>query len=264
MRIANSQAVGVAPSWWYSPLVDGRIRLVCCAVAFLSGVAAHRVGTELVGSATAIFLIASALSVSLALSKTTTACGLNVLGSLSPPAAPIFRRLGDASVYAAVATLTAALIGSLIGVIGSAVGATQYTWLAVIVLGYLGFKELGAIPTHRVLSLRWQVPAHWVRGRRTAPAVWGIFLGAGIATAMPFPTYFGLLVLAVVLAPPAGLAIMGLYGASRAFPAMVVAMRGEQLLTQLTEQAWQLRLAGHVFAGLAGLAAAGAMTGSLL
>ena len=211
----------------------------------------------------AVGLLAASLSISLAMSKTTTACGRNVLASL-------WRRnqglsdLGGATIYLITATITAGLIGSALGLIGGSLGSARALGLAAPVFAYLGLVELGIVRPGWIASLRWQVPSDWVRNPRTAPFVWGVCLGSGVATWMPYPSYFGLLLLVFVLPMPWGFGLMAAYGASRAAPAVIGLKWQSRFLEDLARDSWRLRLLGHMVAGCLCFAVSGSILGSAL
>jgi hypothetical protein len=186
------------------------------------------------------------------------------LGYLTGTSEPHPLRLRDATSYVVASTLTAGVIGGAIGLIGDVTRLNNWPVAAVPVLALLGLLELGLIRARFIPSLRWQVPGSWVRGRPAAPLIWGILLGSGISTWMPFPSYFGLLVLAAVMPFPAGVLLMGCYGLGRALPALGVVKIGPSLVERITDRMWQLRLTSHAVAGCLTLALCGAIVGAMV
>jgi cytochrome c biogenesis protein CcdA len=208
-----------------------------------------------------VFAISLALAVGLG--KTTTACGLNVLGYLAGPTEPRPLRLREATAYVAASTITGGVIGAVFGGIGLLTRIQEWPLVASLILAFLGLLELSLIRIRFIPSLRWQVPVSWVRGRKAAPLIWGVLLGSGLSTWMPFPTYFGLLVFASMSSVPGGAVVMAMYGLGRAFPAIGVLRIGSELVDKLAARAWHLRLMTHSVAGCLTLALCGTVIGAL-
>ncbi len=224
-------------------------------VGVMSGLAPSLGAVSLAGTV----YLAAALAVSLALAKTGTACGVNVLGYLSRAQSPLLTRACDATAYAVASAATATLIGLALSAAGTALGADRVVAATVPILAYLGAKELGITPTRHVASRSWQVPQDWVKDRRVGPLIWGVCLGSGFATWMPFPSYFGLITLAFLLPFPNGGALLGLYGAARAAPAVVTSITGGRYIHAINDRMWPIVLYGHITAGCLSFALAGAL-----
>jgi hypothetical protein len=71
---------------------------------------------------------------------------------------------------------------------------------------------------------------------------------------MPYPSYFGLLLISLVLPLPFGLLLMTLYGASRAIPAFLALRDRGRFVDVLAAHTWTFRLFGHVATGCVTLA----------
>jgi hypothetical protein len=212
----------------------------------------------------AVAVFAATLATTIGLGKTTTACGLNVLSYLSGQTQPGPMRSRDAAIYVATCTFTAGVIGLGLGRLGEATGAQRWPIAAVVVLVLAGLLELDIVRLRFVPTLRWQVPVDWVSGRRAAPVIWGVLLGSGLSTLMPFASFFGLLVFAVVAPAPAGAAVMAVYGLARAIPALGVVRFGSGLVEELSARSWELRLTTHMAAGCLTIALGGTLVGALL
>jgi hypothetical protein len=197
------------------------------------------------------------LTVPLAVAKTATACGINALGTFSRYDTPIFHRIKDALLYMATAIATASLIGVAIGFVGMLGGAARWLPMLGPVFLLVGLRELGLLRRLTVPTMRWQVPARWVADSRTAPMVWGFFLGSGLATWMPHATFYGLLLLAAFVPFPGGAALMGSYGGVRAVPALAAAVSRRCSGEIALAGSWKIRLLGHALSGSAALALSG-------
>jgi hypothetical protein len=209
-------------------------------------------------------LLAGSLAIALALGKTTTACGLNVLTYLSRPSDPWLSQMRDAIAYTVASAGTGAIIGSALGTIGASFRAEESLPLVGPVLVYLGLRELDIIRVRSVLSIRWQVPVDWVRNRRLAPLIWGVLLGSGLATWMPYPSFYGLLLLSLALPIPFGAVLMATYGMTRAIPAFLALHDRGRLVDILAAQTWGLRLLGHATTGCVSVALGTAILGGAI
>ena len=206
-------------------------------------------------SATLSWVLAPAMvaAAPLGVVKAATACGLNSLGSFTAPGRERPARLTDWTIYAVTSTLSGAALGAALGLAGQFIPISLNQVVALFLI-YLGLRELGIARATPPLASRWQVPARWLGNPRRAAVVWGLWLGPGIATQMPHPMFYGLLSLALILPLPAGPALLGFYGACRAFPALVAAIEGAAFERQFRSRAYEIRLAGHAVCGALAIA----------
>lgn len=129
--------------------------------------------------------------------------------------------------------VAATLLGAAVSGIGSRMlGAASFpAWgtTSGYVLGVLGIAfglqqlDLVRLPE---LSLRRSVPkAWWLRfGENKASLIYGIVLGSGVGTPIPFSSYHWLLVLTLLTGNVIyGAAVMGTYGLGRALPVISAA-----------------------------------------
>lgn len=128
-----------------------------------------------------------------------------------------------------------------------------------------GVPEALALP-FRPVSLSWQVPAHWLRGRSALmqTLIWGFTLGPGIVTRNPYAGMWLLPVFltlnhSLVVDLGIGVAIGFAHGGARAFGVLSTRHNldacGSSILTQ-----WRWRVAD----GLLLLFGAGSFTGAVL
>lgn len=255
MAQASSARLATRLTWRIDQVFVGRRdRVAVVAAAVLVGILLP----TMAGSPPAALAAASGLAVlsagPLGLSKTATACGLNALGSFGLETRLVRSRLVDWALYAATSTASGATLGAIMWWVGSWLHSPVLLPAAAILLVFLGVRELGFIrPTPPVAS-RWQVPARWVHEPRRAAFVWGFWLGPGIATQMPHPSFYGLLALAAVIPWPFAPVALGLYGAMRSAPAFFVATRGAHIERQIVANAYRIRLLGHLCTGAVAIA----------
>ena len=234
------------------------IRVAVVAFSVSVGATLMWLAEPVVGTAVALFVLSIGLVVPLAVAKTATACGLNVLSDLASTGRPLSTRLSETAIFAITAMLTATSLGLLLSAAGEVVGAVDLLPAAGFVFLVAGLFELGFIRARHTVTLPWQVPVEWVRGRH-APVIWGLLLGTGLTTYMPHPSFFGLLAMAFVLPFPFGPALMAVYGATRTLPSMVAAVqRTDGFLARLHEEALLLRVFGHATTGAASFVLVGA------
>jgi hypothetical protein len=99
--------------------------------------------------------------------------------------------------------------------LGAGLGSTGLSKAALVgaaaYAGLFGAVEVLRLPL-RELSLQWQVPATWVRGRswRAQAAIWGLLLGPGLLTRN---TYAGMWLVPILLASSNGLLVGAVVGA---------------------------------------------------
>lgn len=206
-------------------------------------------------------VIAMVASGPLAVSKGATACGLNSLSTFATPMRPLSVRLVDWIVYFATSTAAGALLGAILGWSGQWLRHPAAGAIVAFALVYLGLRELGFIRPTPPIASSWQVPARWVQRPRRAAFVWGLWLGPGLATQMPHPMFYGLLALATVFPLPTGPILIGMYGASRALPALLVARHGAVVEEWFRENAYRVRLVGHAVCGTFAIAAGVSLIG---
>jgi hypothetical protein len=234
---------------------SARVWLLVCAVgvgALLAIAARGFLDTSLI-----VTVLAVPLVIPVAIAKSATACGMNALASFSRYSRPPAERLTAAVAYAVTATATAAGVGFVVSTVGNALGLSRFFALGAPICLYLGMRELGAVGHGPPVSSLWQVPSRWVRDSRSSPFVWGFFLGSGISTQMPYPSYYALLTVVAMLEMPLGIALMAMYGAGRSLPALAAAVDGRFAGTPDVAVLLKFRLAGHASAGIACVALSG-------
>jgi hypothetical protein len=148
--------------------------------------------------------------------------------------------------------------GALLGLIGQVlIGGTRATGgvAAVAAVGLvLGLAEIGAIRL-RVMQMPRQTAKQWREwlGPVGAPLAWGVDLGSGLTTYVPFAAYW-MLPLAVILRgdPRYGALLVGLFGLARALSVVVasLAVREAAAVPMIGEgtpiHAVLVRLRGHI------------------
>lgn len=217
-----------------------------------------------VGTQATIALLALPLALPVALAKSATACGMNALATFARPDRSAGQRLSAAYAYALTATVTAAAIGLLASIAGGLVGAARFLPVVAIIALYFGLRELGFIRLGSpVRSSMWQVPARWTHRPLFGPVVWGFFLGSGLSTQMPFPSFYALLAVVTVLPWPLGAGLMAIYGATRSIPGIGASISRRWAGTPDVIVMLRLRVAGHAASGIACLGLAGVL-GSLV
>lgn len=131
--------------------------------------------------------------------------------------------------FALAATASAALVGAACGLLGVAAAAhapslrAGLAGLVAAVAGAYGIAESRGAQWW-VPQRHWQVPQAWGwHGRFVFATAFGLVLGAGFLTLIPFIGYYLLVALCVVAADPVrGGVLMGLFGAARAVPVLAV------------------------------------------
>ena len=197
-----------------------------------------------------------------------------MIGSITPlgerPRNPL-RWIKRALTYTGAAAMAGATMGFLMAQLGNyplgrISGAGLLSGLALLAFVY-SLHELGFLRLP-VPSSGWQVPVEWANwGYYRSALVWGVTLGTGLATRMPFPAYFVLLGWLIVVGNPYyGLAVGGGYGFARAVP---VLLAGTLQVTKHMGYAnpvpiVQSRAVWHPLNGVALLAFAGLLSGLVL
>jgi hypothetical protein len=246
--------------WGTSSLFSSpRYLAVVITSSLALGLSSYLLLRNTLGPVALITMYGLLLTSPVAVAKTATACGINALGTFSRYDLPLLGRMRDALVYMTTAVATASVIGLMAALLGTL--SNVQTWLFVLgpVFLLLGLRELGVLSAVPVPTVRWQVPARWVGNPRTAPLVWGVCLGSGLATWMPHATFYGLLLLAAFLPFPLGVALMASYGFIRAVPAVAAAASRRCSGEIALAGNWKLRLLGHALSGAASLALAGVL-----
>jgi cytochrome c biogenesis protein CcdA len=127
--------------------------------------------------------------------------------------------------FGATVVLSAALVGAGLGLAGRAiieiVPLARSAFLMVVVAVALAYGLAEVRGTRLPIPQRhWQVPKAWgVYGRSAYAALFGLALGSGMLTYVPFAGYYVLLGLCVLGADPQrGALLMVLFGLGRALP----------------------------------------------
>src|SRR5438874_11013744 len=154
-----------------------------------------------------------------------------VIVPLGKEAPQVINWLWRVFMYAAGATVGASLLALALGWLGQGLHALLpwfvYTW-AVAILGV--FALIFALKELNILRIKtpqvgWQVPASWMRPSRVlGNTLYGIVLGAGIFTFIPFANFYLLLmweVAAGVVSLQAAVLLGMVYGVSRGVTAVM-------------------------------------------
>ncbi len=197
-----------------------------------------------------------------------------VIVPLGKEAPQVINWLWRVFMYTAGSTVGAALLALLLGGIGQGLHALlpwfSYTW-AVGILGALALvfalKELNLIRLWTP-QIGWQVPASWMRPSRVfGNTLYGIVLGAGIFTFIPFASFYLLLLWEVTVGAvslQAAVLLGMIYGVARGLTAImggISVLRGEY---PVSLSQWLIGHLGwwHAANGLVLLLVAGALLGS--
>ena len=139
-------------------------------------------------------------------------------------------------IYLAATTAGGALLGALLGGIGAGLRALvpfgALLVIAALLAAAYGLHEAGVWRLPHP-ERAWQVPNSWIMERPVLGAVaFGLILGAGIFTFIPFTSFYLLLVWELLAGPVAGAVLGGAYGLARALPVLAGAWpsaRGEPI-----------------------------------
>jgi hypothetical protein len=128
------------------------------------------------------------------------------------------------AIYLAATTAGGALLGALLGGIGASLRALVPFEVLIVAAALLaaayGLHEAGVWRLPRP-ERAWQVPNSWIMERPLLGAVaFGLILGAGIFTFIPFTSFYLLLVWELLSGPVAGAVLGGAYGLARALPVL--------------------------------------------
>lgn len=145
-------------------------------------------------------------------------------------------------VFTSASTMAGASLGWLLGVAGSAV--RQDAWLNAIAIATAGLilVVVDAGNTGHVASLGRSVPQDWWKtmGRSRGALAYGLVLGLGFTTIVPFATFYVLPVAALVLGPAAGAVVGFNYGFARAVPVWFASMAMKAGADPVAVGAWPL------------------------
>jgi len=129
------------------------------------------------------------------------------------------------AIYLAATTAGGALLGALLGWLGAGLrGLVPFAALLVVaalLAAAYGLHEAGV--WHLPHPERaWQVPNSWIMERPLlGAAAFGVILGAGVFTFIPFTSFYLLLIWELLTASPvAGALLGGAYGLARALPVL--------------------------------------------
>jgi hypothetical protein len=128
------------------------------------------------------------------------------------------------AIYLAATTAGGALLGALLGALGAGLRAVLPFAVLLVAAALLaaayGLHEAGV---WRLLhpERAWQVPNSWIIERPLlGAAAFGLILGAGIFTFIPFTSFYLLLTWELLAGPAAGALLGGVYGLARALPVL--------------------------------------------
>ncbi|MEO8287864.1 MAG: hypothetical protein ABI670_15655 [Chloroflexota bacterium] len=154
-----------------------------------------------------------------------------VIVPLGKAAPQVINWLWRVFMYTAGSTVGAALLALLLGYVGLGLHRVlpwfTNTW-AVVVLGVaaliFALKELNIVKLP-ALQIGWQVPASWMRPSRVlGNTLYGIVLGAGIFTFIPFASFYLLLmweIAAGAVSLQSAVLLGMIYGAARGATAIL-------------------------------------------
>lgn len=117
-------------------------------------------------------------------------------------------------------------VGLVLGSLGTGLGLDR--WRVWIVGGAaVGVMVVSLTRDHFELGRPCQVPRQWSRSMaaNTRFLAWGLMLGSGVATLIPYPAYFLLLAGEATVSPFVAALAGGLYGLTRELPALWVLIR---------------------------------------
>lgn len=125
------------------------------------------------GRDSAVVALSFCLLAPLAVAKSATACGVNVIGTFAVLQQPRRGAIARAAVYVVSSTLAATLLGSLGSAMKATLGLSGWLPLAGPPILYLGLRELGYWPNHPYPPLVGRFRRLWLRtqiGRRSSGA----------------------------------------------------------------------------------------------
>jgi hypothetical protein len=177
-----------------------------------------------------------------------------VIVPLGKAARDVVSWLVRAVMYAAGTTVGGALMALVVGLLGAGLHALLPDVgleVAVVVLGAAGL----AFALHELNVVRlpapqigWQVPASWMRrSRLLGNTLYGLVLGAGVFTFIPFASFYLLLALELVVGAVdlrAAVALGMVYGVMRGLPAVLGGISMLRLQNPLPVSDWLLARLG--------------------
>jgi hypothetical protein len=126
--------------------------------------------------------------------------------------------------YTLAGSLSSALVGTLLGLVGGWVQEMQWRWLPLLVAGVLAFvlaaREWGWI-SFSLPERRRQTKKTWAHefGFVGASALWGFHIGLAFATRFTYGIFWSLAAVIVALGDPRfGALLMSVYWIARALP----------------------------------------------
>ncbi len=184
--------------------------------------------------------------------------------------------LGRMLMYAAGATVGAALMALALSLAGAGLRSLLPGNALDVAVALLGVAAL-LFALHELNMVRlpapqvgWQVPASWMRrSRLLGNTLYGLVLGAGIFTFIPFASFYLLMSLELVAGAVdlrAGVALGMVYGIMRGIPAMLGGFSMLRLQNPLPVSDWLIARLGwwHALNALALLLIGGFFLGSFL
>lgn len=154
-----------------------------------------------------------------------------VIVPLGKEAKDVASWLARAVMYAAGTTVGAGMMALLVGLLGAGLHALLPFLSLPVAITLLGVASL-VFALHELNVLRlpapqvgWQVPAWWMRrSRLVGNTLYGLVLGAGVFTFIPFASFYILLGLELVIGAVdlrAAVALGMVYGFARGLPAVL-------------------------------------------
>ena len=199
-----------------------------------------------------------------------------VIVPLGKEAKDVASWLARVAMYAAGSTVGAGLLALIVGLLGAGLHALLPgvgVEFAVVALGaaalLFGLHELNVVrlPAPQV---GWQVPASWMgRSRLLGNTLYGLVLGAGIFTFIPFASFYLLLGMELVVGAVdlrAAVALGMVYGLMRGIPAVLGGIAMLRLQNPVPVSDWLIARLGrwHALNALALLLTGAFFLGSFL
>lgn len=105
-------------------------------------------------------------------------------------------------------------------------------WMAGVLALLFSLRELGLI-RFPIPQRKWQVPISWVHKHRYAGALaYGLTIGLGYLTYIPYPGFWILQALSLFSAAPSLASLLGaVYGLGRALPVLAVGIQGSSQMS---------------------------------